>query len=341
MRGTVILMLMAVGLFPDLSAGERAAPQSELRLYGRIDLNVTRYRNSNGIPTVTSGIWSGSRLGLKGNGDLGSGLKPLFRLESGFGTKDGDLQLMQGGRLFGRQAYVGLESGLGTVTAGRLYPASDPVVDMVDIALPGVLSSYKSQFYWQIGRLEKALLYTSPDMGGLQARLGYAFGDKAGAFGASTLTSGLMYKTGGLTAGVSLESWKTSAFGASSAVYNFWNLAASYDWKVAALVVGFSSDDVNQDLSALNAIKSRTYAVGATLPTGAAGKVVSLLQVIKPDHAAAMHIGTLRYAHSLSRRASLYSQINLADRRAAETYARKSEFIFGVHYQFDVLLWGH
>ncbi|PMY01052.1 porin, partial [Pseudomonas sp. GW460-13] len=69
---------------------------------------------------MSSGGLSGSRWGLRGVEDLGSGLKALFVLESGFGLDDGKSQ--QGGRLFGRQAYVGLESDqVGRVTFGRQY----------------------------------------------------------------------------------------------------------------------------------------------------------------------------------------------------------------------------
>lgn len=320
-----------------------AAPQTayQVRLYGRVEFDITHSKNSEGIHRTTYGIWKGSRMGLKGRGDLGAGLKPLFHLESGFGSKDGKIKLMQGGRLFGRQAYLGMESGLGTVTLGRQYPVSDAVAGIADIALPGVLSAYKSQFYWQIDRLDDALMYSSPEMGGFQARLGYAFGKKGGAAGSSTMSTGLLYSAGALTTGVSLESWKTPAFSTSSTVYNFWNLAASYDLGVAALVAGYSSDDVNLDLSSDNAIKSRTYALGATLPAGTAGEVVLLFQSIKPENGTAMDISTLRYTHTLSKRTVLYSQINLANNPAAKAYGPKREFLFGVRYRFDIVLLGN
>jgi len=340
---TVIMLIVGVSFDVSAREPEPTPPQttSEVRLYGLADLDITHSKNSEGVSGITSGIWNGSRFGLKGHGDLGAGLKPLFRLEGGFGTEDGKIKLMQGGRLFGRQAYLGLESGLGTVTFGRQYPVSDAVAGIVDIALPGVLSAYKSQFYWQIDRLENALLYSSPIMGGLQARLGYAFGKNGGAAGSSTVTTGMLYNTDLLTAGLSLESWKTSAFSTSSAVYNFWNLAASYDLGVVALVAGCSSDDVNQDLSSNSAVKSKTYALGAKLPAGTAGKIVLLLQVTKPESGAPLDIASLRYTHTLSKRAALYSQINVANHAAADAYGRQSEFTFGMHCRFDAFLFGN
>src|SRR5262249_39952175 len=63
---------------------------------------------------------AGSRWGLRGTEDLGGGLKGLFVLESGFNLDTGTMQ--QSGRLFGRQAYVGLQkSGIGMLSLGRQY----------------------------------------------------------------------------------------------------------------------------------------------------------------------------------------------------------------------------
>ncbi|MDI9682324.1 porin, partial [Burkholderia cenocepacia] len=55
------------------------------------------------------------------------GLKAIFQLENGFNSASGALG--QGGRMFGRQAFVGLQSDqYGTLTLGRQY---DPLVDLV------------------------------------------------------------------------------------------------------------------------------------------------------------------------------------------------------------------
>lgn len=312
---------------------------SEIRLYGRGDFDVTHSRRAEGGSVLTSDLWRGSRAGLKARGYLGADLSVIGHVESGFGTKAGKLVLMQD-KVFGRQAYAGLESALGTVTFGRQYPVSDAVTGIVDIALPGILSPYKSQFYWQIDRLEKAVMYSSPTAGGFQARAGHTFGGKSGAPGSSTTTAGFLYRKARLEAGISLESWETSAFGAPSAFYNFWNLAASYDLGAAVLVAGFSSDDVNMDVSSTTAVASRTYALGATVPSGAAGKVVMLLQLVKPEAGKGLQVGTLRYNHSLSKRTDLYSQLNLANRPAAKAYGVESEVFVGARYRFDLRLWG-
>src|ERR1700722_15631399 len=102
--------------------------QSSVTLYGIID-NGLAYTNAvassihapsaHRWSTVTS-FGSGDRWGLLGREDLGGGLAAGFRLEAGFSGTTGTSS--QGGRLFGRQAYVGLSSNrYGTVTMGRQY----------------------------------------------------------------------------------------------------------------------------------------------------------------------------------------------------------------------------
>ena len=66
---------------------------------------------------MTSGNVSGSRWGLRGVEDLGSGMKAVYVLESGFDLDSGVSS--QGGRLFGRQAFAGIDHKWGRLTLGR------------------------------------------------------------------------------------------------------------------------------------------------------------------------------------------------------------------------------
>ncbi|QQX86596.1 porin [Cupriavidus necator] len=116
------------------SAGSTFA-QSSVTLYGVADINVEYANHVGAVPTaanqfnrgpandvyrMNSGGVSGSRWGLRGSEDLGNGLKALFVLESGFNLDAGTMQ--QSGRLFGRQAYVGVQqAGIGQISLGRQY----------------------------------------------------------------------------------------------------------------------------------------------------------------------------------------------------------------------------
>ena len=85
-----------------------AAAQSSVTLYGVIDqgINYTNNSGGNSLVEMASGHVQGSRFGLRGSEDLGGGTKAIFQLENGFSADTG--RLGQGGRMFGRQAYVGL-----------------------------------------------------------------------------------------------------------------------------------------------------------------------------------------------------------------------------------------
>ncbi len=112
-----------------------AFAQSSVTLYGVVDMNLEYANHVGAVPTAANGFsrgpsnnvfrmdsggMSGSRWGLRGTEDLGGGLKAVFVAESGFNLDTGTLQ--QGGRLFGRQAYVGLQSAqFGQLSLGRQY----------------------------------------------------------------------------------------------------------------------------------------------------------------------------------------------------------------------------
>ncbi|UIF87765.1 porin [Cupriavidus necator] len=112
-----------------------AFAQSNVTLYGVADINVEYANHVGAVPTaanqfnrgpandvyrMNSGGISGSRWGLRGSEDLGGGLQALFVLESGFNVDTGTSQ--QSGRLFGRQAFVGVQTpGIGMVSLGRQY----------------------------------------------------------------------------------------------------------------------------------------------------------------------------------------------------------------------------
>ncbi|KVE32429.1 porin [Burkholderia sp. TSV86] len=177
-----------------LSAAGAAHAQSSVTLYGVIDTSITYVHGVDGqaknLWAMGSGNLQGSRWGLKGVEDIGGGLKAIFQLENGFDSATGHLN--QGGRIFGRQAFVGLQSNqLGTLTLGRQY---DPLVDLVQpitadnyfgslFATPGDVDNNDNSL-----RVNNAVKYTSPVYAGLQFEAMYSFGGIAGRAG-----SGLTY----------------------------------------------------------------------------------------------------------------------------------------------------
>ena len=63
----------------------------------------------------------------------------------------------QGGRLFGRQAYVGLKSGLGTVSVGRIYTMTFWSGTSADIHGGGIYGTGSLDSYLPNARVDNAL----------------------------------------------------------------------------------------------------------------------------------------------------------------------------------------
>ena len=190
--------------------GVAAHAQSSVTLYGLIDNGVSYVSNQRtasgaGHSNVfaSSGNIVGNRWGVTGSEDLGGGLQAIFKLENGFTGTNGGLQ--QGGRLFGRQAWVGMSSTYGAVTLGRQY---DSVVDY--LAPRSLAQSFvgglefmhpmDNDNFGDFFRFDNAVKYASPDINGLKFGGLYAFSNKAGDFADNrAFSAGATYNHGPFT----------------------------------------------------------------------------------------------------------------------------------------------
>ena len=132
--------------------------------------------NSQSRVGAVQGVSSGSRFGLRGSEDLGDGLRAVFNLEAGFGPLNGNS--LQSGRLWGRQATVGLDSdswgrlefGRQTSLASKYFGSIDPFSISYNTANMGTVFSSANTM-----RLDNMVLYQTPSFGGFKAGLGYSF----------------------------------------------------------------------------------------------------------------------------------------------------------------------
>jgi len=246
---------------PTLLVCGAAHAQSSVTLYGIIDQGID-YTNNAGHGAalrMQSGDVLGSRFGLKGSEDLGGGLSAVFRLENGFNAANGALG--QGGRLFGRQAYVGLSSDkYGTLTLGRQY---DPTADL--FAAQTAAGNWAGNIAavpfdndnadWDF-RVNNSVKYTSPTIGGFSGEAMYAFSNTAGGFAENRLISAAgQYQTGGLTAVAAYMRIDQPGLGTSGAVTtdsmftgsNQQNIDAALSYKFSKVLVGFAYSHTNVD----------------------------------------------------------------------------------------------
>jgi predicted porin len=247
--------------------GSYAHAQSSITLYGHIDDGLT-YTNNTATAAGTkdskfafvSGEAGGSRFGLLGTEDLGGGNKAIFRLENGYDVNSGALG--QDGRMFGRQAYVGLSSSeLGTLTLGRQY---DPTVDMYSNLTAsghwegnlGAVPFNNDNSDWNF-RVDNSVKYVLPTFKGFSGEAMYGFSNAAGGFTENRLVSAAgQYQMGGLQAAVAymkVDKPGESSSGATSTGEQIFTAASqqnidagfNYTFGKALLGLTYSRTDVN------------------------------------------------------------------------------------------------
>jgi predicted porin len=180
-----------------------ALAQSNVTVYGLVDAAVEYSNQGNGtLVRVQPGSHMGNRLGFRGTEDLGGGVKAFFVLESGFALDTGTLS--QGGRLFGRQALVGLSNQAGSVSLGRQYSPyylSMTNQDAFQYTMVGGIPTINRtagtpgaaalllRAYEVLGRVDNSIVYQSPVLNGFSGRLMYALGEVANNSAAGRVSS--------------------------------------------------------------------------------------------------------------------------------------------------------
>ena len=228
-----------------VAAGAVSAQTANVTLYGVIDTYLASERvsasgrtPSASVTVLNGGGLSGSRWGLRGSESLGGGMNAIFTLENGFDSSTGGLN--QGGRLFGRRAFVGLNGGFGQVQVGRDYSPNFWVQLNSDDTFGGGLTTFSAvanlgsspnpsgAFFAGTLRQDNQVQYITPNMGGLTARVAWALGEVAGGTNRGrTFGANVEYKNGPIYAGVGFSDLKNAAGTASSkqlvigATYNF------------------------------------------------------------------------------------------------------------------------
>ena len=189
------LLIAAVGAA--LVAGPMLAAQADTTVYGHFHMSLDRYDNGGDAVAVAANAGNGAiaaakstevgllnsnstRFGIKGNEDLGGGLKAIYQVESGaFNADDGSAGL--GGTL--RNTYMGFaDSSWGSVKFGR---HDAPVKDF---------SRKIDAFNEEIGdmriavgaaafdnRISNMVRYDSPSFSGVQAALQYGAAEVNGS----------------------------------------------------------------------------------------------------------------------------------------------------------------
>jgi predicted porin len=306
------------------SAGVASAQQTNVTVYGIVDAGI-QYKND-GNPagktlSLESGMQNSSRLGFKGTEDLGGGLSAIFTLENGFNVDDGTLG--NGSRLFGRQAWVGLSGGFGSVKLGRqqtflYYALSED--DPFHINLAGNAQKVFGAGQYgtdPLSRSNNTISYSTTNIGGFTGGASYSFGEQAGNNSLNrSVSAGGTYVNGPVNVQLVYQKSNTApvigqlatALGTGTATADVSTVlvGATYDFRVVKAHLGYANTKFN--LTTTSA-KDNDILVGVTVPLTSADAVLAsyIRNDVKELSAAKSNQFALGYTHALSARTDLYT----------------------------------
>jgi predicted porin len=314
--GTVVKKKLIALALSAIAAGGASAQTANVTLFGVVDTYLASVRANNGGRSVTqidAGGLSGSRWGLRGSEALGNGLNVAFTLENGFLSDSGALG--QGGRLFGRQAHVGLNGGFGSVTVGRQYTPAFYATYSGDVDEYSNFSIVANQLVLVAGgllRADNAITYSTPNMGGFTMSAQWAFGEVAGNTSANRIFgANAQYSNGPINAGIGYADNK-NASGVSSQRTSV--LAASYNFGIAK--VGGEYHEIKNLVPTAN--KWKGWTLGVVAPMGA----ISLVAEIGQSKNGALKHSEFELGanYSLSKRTDLYVRYLNGNNNASSTF---------------------
>ncbi len=286
-----------------------ASAQTSVSIYGVVDAGVSYTDNGAATNSKTwalgSGQQSGSRLGFKGSEDLGGGLSAIFTLENGFNIDDGT----QGqGALFGRQAFVGLNGGFGSVKLGRQYNPIRVSAEAIDPFGLGLAGNLKNVFNVYGERANNTINYATPNLSGFSGQVAYGFGEVAGSTSASRqIGLAANYANGPVFVTLAYHNQDKS----TDAITNKGSakstlLGGTYDFGMAKLHGGFAWN--KGDTGIADDANSRDWMLGVSAPIGAGTVLASYIQhkdkLADQSDAKQWALG---YTYSLSKRTNLYT----------------------------------
>lgn len=155
------------------------ASAAQVQIYGLVDEGLSYIskdlddgNSSQDSFEVKSGMSVGSRIGIKGEEDLGNGLKVGFILENGFEADSGEFAKATSTRLFGREASLYIsDDSFGTFAFGRLqhltagygtWGVAAGILNPYAIGWSDHIAGYKNVFGFNSGRLDNVIAWKSP-----------------------------------------------------------------------------------------------------------------------------------------------------------------------------------
>ena len=172
MKKSALALAVATAL-----VGFGPAAYADTTLYGsaRVSVDYVDENTNRDVGDFVSGLFDGdgyldivnnaSRLGVRGEEDLGGGLSAIYQYECG-------VDVTEGGNLnSNRPKWVGLKGGFGSITAGTQWTPYYNVIGIGDIFNSSrVFGNYIYLGNTFATRMDNSLVYTTPNLSGFSAQ---------------------------------------------------------------------------------------------------------------------------------------------------------------------------
>jgi predicted porin len=295
------------------SLGAQAQTVEIYGLLGAYAGSIKRSGDIGSVRVINSGGLQTSYIGVRGQEDLGGGVKAIFALESFFRADTGEQGRNPADPLFSRNAWVGIEGKYGRLTlgrqtnptylaAGQLSPFGNSVV-FSPLSLQSFVAAYGSNIVgdtvWNNG-----IQYASKEISGFRGTVLYGPGEVAGRNGVANLGLHATFKSGKFFTALSAQRVRVNISAPSAAQQEAVLAGASYDFGKVKVFGSTSHTKIEAGR------KNRLYDAGVSVPVSASGAFLleaarSTIEVpgVPDQHRTTSTVG---YDYRLSKRSDVY-----------------------------------
>jgi predicted porin len=302
-----LLALAVLGAF----AGAASA-QSSVTIYGLVDLAITKGNGGTAPNVAANGLSeayimkqsSSSRLGFRGNEDMGGGLSAQFQLEQRFTPDDG----VESTPLYGGRSFVQFtHSAAGSIYMGREYgPEFWPAVKTDPFGWDGVAQISSMQYAGYSTALNGASSVRTSNTAGYRGKFGPVSAQLAVSLSEGSATAGRVvggnveYAGGPIYVGVGFSNTTDGTNDGHRLV----NIGGAYDLGMVRPILYYGQSKVGP----AGNVTGKDFMVALTAPIGpgklkAAWSRLDPNDVVNNDRITKIGLG---YDYSLSKRSNVY-----------------------------------
>lgn len=236
--------LLMAAVASALVAAPMLSAHAAATVYGKLNIGIANVDNGNTSNGDTLGVSDdASRLGVKGDEDLGGGLKAIYTMEMAY---DGDGNGAVSGA--GRDVFAGLQGDWGSVRLGQFNSVYKSLSTGLEV-FGDTIGDFSS--FGMSGETREAnqISYSSPNMSGFQIGIASARGETGYSTEANAMLIAATYNAGPLYVGIGLndvDNQATTGMDDAMKIAARFNMDAFSVWAVMEMQ-SFAGDTTTQN----------------------------------------------------------------------------------------------